>query len=83
MNLEWSDFKLCDSVLDYFLSVHFNLCFRVAVGLRKFQLPTLCLPLLFSHPFYGTVCHVRGGAEAPAARLRLDIGILLPFWRFD
>ena len=23
------------------------------------------------------------GAEAPAARLRFDIGILLPFWRFD
>ena len=79
MNLEWNDFKLCDSVLDYFLSDHFNLCFRVAVGLRKFQLPTLCLPLLFSHPFYGTVCHVRGGAEAPAARLKFDIGILLPF----
>ena len=83
MNLEWIDFKLCDFVLDYFLSGHFNLCFRVAVGLRKFQLPTLCLPLLFCHPFYRTVCHVRGGAEAPAARLRFDIGILLPFWRFD
>ena len=55
---------LCSNcvILFWIISVlfHFNSSFRVAVGLRKFQLPTLCLPLLFCRPFYRTVCHGGG-----------------------
>ena len=57
--------------------------FPCSCGAEKISVTHPLPPSSFQSSFLWDRLPRTGGAEAPAARLRFDIGILLPFWRFD
>ena len=57
--------------------------FPCSCGAEKISVTHPLPPSSFQSSFLWDRLPRTGGAEAPAARLKFDIGILLPFWQFD
>ena len=71
--------KRNNKLLSLLVMFCFYFYFRVAVGLRNFQLPTLCLPfLLFVVLFIEPFCHFEGGTKLQQQVVPFVFGFLHP-----